>query len=169
MDFYGWQNIWGINLYNPETHLKKKPRNILMSENKCSKCRVKKRADNFDEGKASCKKCIGEKEVYRENHREELRQKPKEYYEKNKAEILEKKEYREQNRDKILESKKKHREEHKEGIKDKRKEYYENNTDEILEKQKQCNDLKTECVVCKCFVKHIQWNVTKKALSINNH
>ena len=62
-----------------------------MSENKCSKCRVKKRADNFDEGKASCKKCIGEKEVYRENHREELRQKPKEYYEKNKAEILEKK------------------------------------------------------------------------------
>ena len=80
-----------------------------------------------------------------------------------------KKEYREQNRDKILESKKKHREEHKEGIKDKRKEYYEKNKDEILEKQKQCNDLKIECVVCKCFVKNIQWNVTKKALSINNH
>ena len=39
MDFYDWQNIWGINLYDPETHLKKKPRNILMSENKkCSKC-----------------------------------------------------------------------------------------------------------------------------------
>ena len=126
-----------------------------MSDNmkKCSKCKKEKTIENFDGGKALCIKCLEKKKKYRENHREELRQKAKEIYENNKKHILAIcKEYREQKRDTIIEKKKQYREDHKEEIKDKKKQYYEQNKEQIQEKKKQYKTLKIECPVCKCLV-----------------
>ena len=51
---------------------------------KCSKCKKYKTIEHFDGGKALCIKCLEEKKKYIKNHREELRPKVKEIYEKNK-------------------------------------------------------------------------------------
>ena len=64
-----------------------------MSEDKgkkCSTCRTVKPLEKFDEGKALCQKCSDYKQRYRENHREELRQKAKEHYEHYKGQKFEK-------------------------------------------------------------------------------
>ena len=57
---------------------------------KCSKCRTVKPLENFDEGKTLCQTCSEYKQQYRENHREELRQKAEEHYEHYKGQKLEK-------------------------------------------------------------------------------
>ena len=62
----------------------------------------------------------------------------KQYYEDNKDKILEKKkQYRIDNKDKIKEKKKQYRIDNKDRIKEKKKQYYEDNKDKILEKKKQ--------------------------------
>jgi hypothetical protein len=62
----------------------------------------------------------------------------KEYREKNKEKILEyQKEYRENNKEKIKECKKEYRENNKGKIKEQTKEYYENNKEKIKEQTKE--------------------------------
>ena len=59
----------------------------------CSKCKKTQTLENFANGKALCKTCCEYKQhyrVYRENHREELRQKEREGYEQYKGQKLEK-------------------------------------------------------------------------------
>ena len=76
------------------------------------------------------KESLEKKREYRENNREKIKEKKKEYCENNKDEIKEQsKKYRENNREKIKEW----RENNKEYF----KEWYEKNKDEIIQKQRE--------------------------------
>jgi hypothetical protein len=78
----------------------------------------------------------------------------KEYNEDNKEKILEyKKEYYEKNREKLLEHKKEYDEKHKEVLKIKRKEYYEKNREKLLENKKEYDKQKWTCEVCNTTIK----------------
>ena len=72
----------------------------------CSKCKKSKTLDNYRPDRQLCNQCLEEKARYRENHREELREKAKEYYQDNKDK---KKEYNERTRERRLEKKKEYR------------------------------------------------------------
>lgn len=75
---------------------------------------------------------------WRENNKERLVEKAKIYYEDNKEEIAEKvKEYYENNKNKILEERKQYRKDNKEKIAEKNKEYREDNKEILAEKEKQ--------------------------------
>jgi len=75
-------------------------------------------------------KILERKKQYRENNKDKI----KEYYQNNKDKILEQnKQYREDNKDKIADQGKQYREDNK----DKIKEYYQNNKDKILDRRKQ--------------------------------
>ena len=78
------------------------------------------------------------KKEYYEQNQEKIKEKNKERYEANKEKIKEKiKEYYEQNKEKIKEKKKEYREQNKEKIKEKKKEYQEQNKEKIAEKAKE--------------------------------
>lgn len=67
---------------------------------------------------------------WREEHREELNEKAKKYYQENKEELKEKGiKYYQKHAEEVKIYKKKYREEHKEEIKEKKKKYYEANKD----------------------------------------
>ena len=70
------------------------------------------------------------KKEYQEQNKEKIKEKKKEYREQNKEK---KKEYREQNKEKKKEKKKEYREQNKETIKEKKKEYREQNKEKIKE------------------------------------
>ena len=57
-----------------------------MANNKkqCPKCKVFQPLDRYTDGRIQCNICLESKRKYRENHREQLRQKACEYYEANK-------------------------------------------------------------------------------------
>jgi len=75
---------------------------------------------------------------YFEDNKNKLNEKNKEYREKNKDKIKEqKKEWYETNKDKMKEQKKEKNKEYYENNKDKHKEYYETNKDKILEQKKE--------------------------------
>ena len=64
---------------------------------KCSKCKVLQPMNRYVEGRTQCNVCLEIKRKYREKHRQELRDKQKEYYSQNKAERAEYgKQYRQQ-------------------------------------------------------------------------
>ena len=48
----------------------------------CSKCKKSKAIDNYKPERQSCNQCLEAKALYREKHREQLREKAKEYYKK---------------------------------------------------------------------------------------
>jgi len=76
-----------------------------------------------------------------------------------------KKEYYQNNKKTILEKKKEYREENKEKLAEVRKEYYQNNKKTILEKKKE----KIECSICKCYIiKHHFKRHTKTKRHIAN-
>ena len=55
----------------------------------CSKCKKSKTLDNYKPERQLCNQCLEEKALYREKHREQLREKAKEYYTNNKDIVLE--------------------------------------------------------------------------------
>ena len=64
---------------------------------KCSKCKVLQPLNRYAEGRTQCNVCLEIKRRYREKHRQELRDKQKEYYSQNKEERAEYgKQYRQQ-------------------------------------------------------------------------
>ena len=64
---------------------------------KCSKCKVLQLLNRYAEGRTQCNVCLEIKRRYREKHRQELRDKQKQYYSQNKAERAEYgKQYRQQ-------------------------------------------------------------------------
>jgi hypothetical protein len=72
---------------------------------------------------------------WREDNREKILEQRKEYYENNSEKIAEqKKEYYENNSEKIAEQKKEYYENNSEKIAEQKKEYYQNNREKILEK-----------------------------------
>jgi hypothetical protein len=75
---------------------------------------------------------------YRQQNKDELLEYQKNYYEQNRDKILKKtKEYQHQNRDEILKKKKEYRQQHKEQIKEQRKEYQQQNKEQIAEYKRQ--------------------------------
>ena len=81
----------------------------------CTKCGIEKELTEFYKAKdgiygvrGDCKSCISDKgKEYRTNNKEKLVGRKKEYYERNKEKILEQqKEYRQNNKDKLLRRKK---------------------------------------------------------------
>ena len=90
----------------------------------------------------------------RKEWREDNKQKIKEYREDNKELILEKyKEWCENNKEKIKERAKEYRENNKEKIKEREKEWYENNKDKISERRKEKVECKCGSIVCKKDIK----------------
>ena len=57
----------------------------------CSGYRKYKAIDNYQPNKQLCNVCLGKKAQYRETNRDKLKQEAKDYYDKNRQEILEKK------------------------------------------------------------------------------
>ena len=85
--------------------------------------------------RSKCKKCILEqKKQYYEDNKDKISEYKKQYYEDNKDKI---KQYCENNKDKIAEYHKQYREDNKDKISEKNKQYYENNKDKIAERNKQ--------------------------------
>jgi hypothetical protein len=77
-------------------------------------------------------------EEWKQDNKETILEKQKEHYHKNKETIAEKrKEYRIDNKEKIAEINKQYREDNKNKIVEKQKEWYKDNKDKIAEKQKQ--------------------------------
>lgn len=75
-----------------------------VEKKQCTKCKVIRLTNDFKEGRTQCNKCLAIKQKYRENHREKLNEKAKEYYENNKDKKAEyNKKYREENKEKINE------------------------------------------------------------------
>ena len=72
----------------------------------CSKCKKSKTLDNYRPDRKLCNQCLEEKARYRENHREELREKAKEYYQNHKDKA---KEYNERTKEERKEYKKEYR------------------------------------------------------------
>ncbi len=69
----------------------------------CNKCNIKKDVTEFYSGRKKCKTCYSEqKKRYREEHRDEINKKSREYYYENHQMMLDKrKEYRENNYEEV--------------------------------------------------------------------
>lgn len=84
--------------------------------------------------------------LYREEHKEELQEKHKQYYQTHKEDKKEyDKLYRIQQQDKIKDYKKQWQEKHKEEIKEKHKQWYQTHKDEMNNKAK---NKKWTCIIC---------------------
>ena len=122
---YGWDNIKHIVLFREQTR-----ENAFFIENFLIEtaredrvCINKNRSGNISKEEGYIKK-------YREEHKDNIKEQSKQYYEQNKDKI---KQYREQNKEQILEQRKQYREQNK----DKIKQYYEDNKDKIKQTSKQ--------------------------------
>ena len=107
---------------------------------RCSKCRKELSEEEFSinlktgEHYKECNFCRG----YREQNKDKINERNKEYYERNKEKKKEyDKKYREQNKDKLKEKRKEYREKNKDVIKERDKKYREQNKNKIKEKKKE--------------------------------
>ena len=108
----------------------------------CMNCREKDKKYYYEKNK---EKRIERCRIYREEHKEELKEQKKYYYEKNKEIIAEKvKEYRNNNKEKIKEKAKVYTKNNKEKIAKRDKEYRNNNKEKIKERKKEYYK-KTKC------------------------
>ena len=101
-------------------------------------------------------KCIPgrTKKEYREDNKEKIAEQNKEYKEANKEKIAEQnKEYKEANKEKIAEQNKEYREVNKEKIAEQNKEYYEQNKERIAEQNKEYREQNKEKIEEKAKVK----------------
>ena len=89
--------------------------------------------------RSECKECQRKlKKEYRENNKDKIKECSKKYYQANKDKIKNRiKEYEEENKDKIKEYKKQYYQANKDKIKNRIKEYKKNNKDKIKEQQRQ--------------------------------
>ena len=135
----------------------------------CSKCKKYKSLDDYRPDRKLCNQCLEEKAIYRENHREELREKSKQDYQNNREEKLEKRRaYVSANPEKVLQQKKEYRERCRERIKEQRKEYYQEHREERLENNKQYQKQTIQCPVCNCQVRKYKFSIheqTKKHMN----
>jgi 5-methylcytosine-specific restriction endonuclease McrA len=106
----------------------------------CSKCGEEKDISEFYKGsgkygrRSQCIICYnGKVSEYRENNKEKILETGKKYYQKHKKE---KRKYYEDNKDSINEYQNKYREKHKEGLRQRRKEYRKNNREKIRARKK---------------------------------
>ena len=122
--------------------------NIPYVFKRCSKCGEWKVASTVNfykkkDGKyglnSRCKKCRAEyKKQYRENNKDKIAEYKKQYYENNKEKLAEQhKQYRENNKDKKAKYNKQYYENNKERISEHKKQYRENNKEGISEQKKQ--------------------------------
>jgi len=75
---------------------------------------------------------------YRDDNKEQIKEKDKQYRETHKEQIAEKdRQYREENKDQILDVKKQYRENHKDELNEKAKQYYQINKKKISEQNKE--------------------------------
>ena len=56
----------------------------------CSTCRRFKKVNEYQSNRCVCNKCLEIKAIYRENNKEKLKEKAKNYYQEHKEEILDK-------------------------------------------------------------------------------
>ena len=100
----------------------------------CSKCKIPQPLENFSNSKKS-----------KDGKRSACKPCEKQYREENKERILlQHKQYRDQNKEVIALKYKQWREENKEIIAEKQKQFYENNKEKILSKQKEHNKQNTD-------------------------
>lgn len=86
------------------------------------------------------------KEYYQDNH-DKINEQQKEYRQANRDKISEKKkEYYQDNHDKIIEKKKEYRQDNHDKIRQKNKEYYQANRDKILKRKKEYRKVKKESI-----------------------
>ena len=81
---------------------------------------------------------VSQKKEYYEQNKDKVSEKTKEYREQNKDKVAEyQKEYRKQNKETVAKSQKEYREQNKETVAKQKKEYYEQNKDKVAEKTKE--------------------------------
>ena len=86
---------------------------------------------------------------YRQDNREKILEQQKEHYQNNRDKIIEnKKEHYQNNRDKIIEYQKEHYQNNRDKIIENKKEYYQNNREKVLEYKKE----KITCDICGCKI-----------------
>lgn len=59
----------------------------METKQQCSKCKAFRSVDTYKDGRTQCYVCLEQKRRYREKHRDELREKAKQYYEQNRGEV----------------------------------------------------------------------------------
>ena len=105
----------------------------------------------FLKAKLNCQIPTQTNKEYKEKNKEVILEKAKEYYEKNREVILDKdKIYRENNKEVILDRDKIYRENNREVIAEKNKKYYENNKEVIAEKTKEYREIEKAKGKIKC-------------------
>ena len=62
----------------------------METKKQCSKRKVLQPLDKYRDGRTQCDVCLEQKRRYRENYRDELKQRAKAYYEKDREELCEK-------------------------------------------------------------------------------
>ena len=108
-----------------------------------NKQQLERREGEFTKTNKCVNKCIAgrTRKEYRDDNKEKIKEWQKEYYENNKEAIAERsKEYRENNKEQITEKHKEWCENNKEQIAKKWKEYYEKNKEQIAEYKKEYRD-----------------------------
>ena len=68
----------------------KTPLRNMEDKKQCSKCKAFQPLQRYTEGRIQCNVCLEQKRRYREKHRDELRERAKQYYKQNRGEICEK-------------------------------------------------------------------------------
>jgi len=128
-----------------------------MESKKCSKCQEVKQIECFDKHKGNkdgyqtlCKLC---QKQYREENKERLAERQKQYYQENKEHYKQyrqenkkcRKQYNKENKERIAAQKKQYREENKERIAEREKKYYQENKERKAEYLKQWYQKNKKC------------------------
>ena len=156
-----------IRIYDDEEKLIKK---------QCGKCGEIKEVNDFsrDKGKSDglschCKDCCIEyQKTYRKDNKEVMLENKKEYYKKNKSDILEyQKKYRQDNVDKIKDYRDKYYEDNREGILEQKKEYRLKNIDKFKEKDKNYYEENKDKILKRNRNYQKQLRINRKEESVN--
>jgi hypothetical protein len=110
-----------------------------MEKKVCSKCKEEKLLTEFNKGRSECRLCSKEyKKEYYQNNKDKIKKGKKKYRENNKDKTKEyNKEYGENNKDKTKEYDKEYRQNNKDKTKEYNKEYRQNNKDKTKEYNKE--------------------------------
>ena len=112
---------------------------IHMEKKVCTKCKGEKELSEFNKGRSECRLCSKEyKKEYSENNKDKIKKGKKKYRENNKDKIKEYvKKYRENNKDKIKEYDKEYKQNNKDKTKEYNEEYRQNNKGKTKEYNKE--------------------------------
>jgi len=112
----------------------------------CTKCGLEKDASEFYKKRGECVDCVKiYKKEYAQNNKEKIAARKKHYREQNKDKIRKrKKEYYEENKEKIREYKRKYNQKNKERLKERRKKYQQENKEVLSVKAKEYRERNKE-------------------------